>query len=233
MPVRFVAPGQLPGQGGAVRTKICGLRSTEDVAAVVKAGAAYAGFVFFPKSLRNLSIEEAAVLALEAPVGLAKVALVVNAEDDLLDAITARVPLDMLQLHGSESPERVAEVRSRYGLPVMKAIGIAGSEDLADLPLYEAVADQILVDAKPPKTADLPGGNGLAFDWRLLQGRQWRRPWMLAGGLTPDNVLEAVRLTGARQVDVSSGVELSPGRKDPALIAAFTAALAHTGAPKL
>ncbi|MFC0279238.1 phosphoribosylanthranilate isomerase [Falsigemmobacter intermedius] len=233
MPVRFVAPGQLPGQGGAVRAKICGLRSAGDVAAVAEAGAAYAGFVFFPKSPRNLSIDEAAALAIEAPVGLAKVALVVDASDDLLDAITARVPLDMIQLHGAESPGRVADVRARYGLPVMKAIGIAEASDLEGLAQYEAVADQILVDAKPPKNADLPGGNGLAFDWRLLQGRQWRRPWMLAGGLTPKNVAEAVRLTGARQVDVSSGVEASPGCKDPALIAAFTAALAHTGAPKL
>ncbi|MEC7298623.1 MAG: phosphoribosylanthranilate isomerase, partial [Pseudomonadota bacterium] len=139
----------------------------------------------------------------------------VNADDALIDAITGAVPLDMLQLHGKESPERVAELRARTGLPVMKAVGIAGPEDLDQIAIYEQVADQILIDAKPPKGADLPGGNGLAFDWRLLQGRKyWTRPWMLAGGLTPDNVAEAVRLTGARQVDVSSGVESAPGVKD-------------------
>lgn len=233
MPVRFTAPGQVTGQGGAVRAKICGLRQVADLQAVSAAGAAYAGFVFFPKSPRHLGIAEAAALAVEAPVGLAKVALVVNAGDEQLDAILQAVPIDMLQLHGSEPPERVAELRARYGLPVMKALGIAEAEDLALLPAYEAVADQILVDAKPPKSADLPGGNGLAFDWRLLQGRQWRRPWMLAGGLTPDNVGEAVRLTGARQVDVSSGVESAPGQKDPGLIRAFTAALADSAAPRL
>lgn len=208
-----------------VRVKICGLRRLEDVDAVAKAGAAYAGFVFFPKSPRHLSLSEAKVLALAVPVGLAKVALVVDADDATLDAIVADVPLDMLQLHGHETPSRVAEVRARYGLPVMKAVGVAGPDDLAVLTDYSLVADQILVDAKPPKAADLPGGNGLAFDWRLLVGRKWLRPWMLAGGLTAENVAEAVRLTGARQVDVSSGVETAPGVKDAARIAAFVAAV--------
>ncbi|MBY6157900.1 phosphoribosylanthranilate isomerase [Pseudooceanicola nitratireducens] len=198
-----------------IRVKICGLSRPEDVAAAADAGAVYGGFVFFPKSPRNVSIDVARDLAVAAPVGLAKVALVVNADDALIDAITGAVPLDMLQLHGKESPERVAELRARTGLPVMKAVGIAGPEDLDQIAIYEQVADQILIDAKPPKGADLPGGNGLAFDWRLLQGRKyWTRPWMLAGGLTPDNVAEAVRLTGARQVDVSSGVESAPGVKD-------------------
>jgi phosphoribosylanthranilate isomerase len=209
----------------AVRVKICGLRTPQDVAAAASAGAGYVGFVFFQKSPRNVSIEQAAGLALEAPVGLCKVALTVNAEDALLDALTAAVPLDMLQLHGSESPERVAEVKSRYGLPVMKAIGVADVSDLPQIDLYSQVADQLLIDAKPPKNADLPGGNGLAFDWRLLAGRKyWQRPWMLAGGLTPENVAEAVRMTGARQVDVSSGVESTPGQKEPALISRFTSA---------
>jgi len=214
-----------------IRVKICGLSSAQDVAAAARAGAAYAGFVFFPKSPRNVSIEQAAALAVEAPIGLCKVALTVNASDAELDAITGAVPLDMLQLHGNESPERVAEVRARYGLPVMKAVGIADAADIPQIALYEQVADQLLIDAKPPKEAELPGGNGLAFDWRLLAGRKyWQKPWMLAGGLTPENVAEAIRMTGARQVDVSSGVESAPGQKDAALIGSFTrAALAARG----
>lgn len=207
-----------------IRVKICGLTAPEQVAAVAEAGAAYAGFVFFPKSPRNVSIEQARDLALEAPIGLAKVALTVNADDDLLDRIVNSVPLDMLQLHGSESPERVAEVKTRYGLPVMKAIGVAEEADLAALQTYGAVADQLLVDAKPPKGAELPGGNGLSFDWRLVNRKYWPCPWMLAGGLTPENVAEAVRMTGARQVDVSSGVESAPGIKDTDLIRAFVKA---------
>lgn len=207
-----------------VRVKICGLRTAADMAAVVAAGAAYAGFVFFPKSPRHLTTDQARLLAFAAPPGLAKVALTVDADDALLDAIVEAVPLDMLQLHGHESPERVAQVRARYGLPVMKAVGVADEGDLAQLTEYSLAADQILIDAKPPKGADLPGGNGLSFDWRLLVGRKWLRPWMLAGGLTPANVADAVRLTGARQVDVSSGVESAPGVKDAALIAAFVKA---------
>lgn len=197
-----------------IRVKICGLRSAADMAAVVAAGAGYAGFVFFPKSPRNLTVDQARLLSHAAPPGLAKVALTVDADDATLDAINDVVPLDILQLHGTETPERVAYIRARYGLPVMKAIGVADESDLAMLTEYSLVADQILIDAKPPKGADLPGGNGLSFDWRLLVGRKWLRPWMLAGGLTPQNVAEAIRLTGARQVDVSSGVESAPGVKD-------------------
>jgi phosphoribosylanthranilate isomerase len=207
-----------------VRVKICGLRTVADVHAVAAAGAAYAGFVFYPKSPRHLTLAEAAVLALAAPPGLAKVALTVDADDSALDALIEAVPLDMLQLHGHESPARVAEVRARYGLPVMKAVGVADEGDLAVLLEYSLAADQILLDAKPPKGADLPGGNGLAFDWRLVAQRRWLRPWMLAGGLTAENVAEAVRLTHARQVDVSSGVESAPGQKDAAKIAAFVRA---------
>jgi phosphoribosylanthranilate isomerase len=207
-----------------VRVKICGLRTETDMAAVVAAGAAYAGFVFFPKSPRHLTLAAARALALAAPEGLCKVALVVDADDVALDAILDAVPLDMLQLHGHETPERVAEVRTRYGLPVMKAMGVADEGDLAGLIEMSLAADQLLIDAKPPKGADLPGGNGLAFDWRLLVGRKWLRPWMLAGGLTPENVAEAIRLTGSRQVDVSSGVESAPGVKDHARINAFVQA---------
>jgi phosphoribosylanthranilate isomerase len=208
----------------AVRVKICGLRTEADVAAVAAAGAAYAGFVFFAKSPRNLGVAEARALALAAPEGLCKVALTVDADDAMLDAILDAVPLDMLQLHGHETPDRVAAVRARYGLPVMKAMGVADEGDLAGLIEMSLAADQLLIDAKPPKGAALPGGNGLAFDWRLLVGRKWLKPWMLAGGLTPENVAEAIRLTGARQVDVSSGVESAPGVKDPAKIAAFVEA---------
>lgn len=204
-----------------IRVKICGLTRSDDVLAVADAGAAYAGFVFFPKSPRNVTVETARTLAVEVPMGVAKVALVVNADDAFLDAITGRVPIDILQLHGDETPERVAEVRSRYGLPVMKAVGVADAEDVAALDVYSDVADQILVDAKPPKHSDLPGGNGVSFDWRLISARRWSKPWMLAGGLTPDNVAEAIALTGARQVDVSSGVEASPGIKDAGLIRGF------------
>ena len=207
-----------------VRVKICGLKTPGDVAAVVAAGAGYAGFNFFPKSPRSVPPETARVLALSAPDGLCKVALVVDADDAALDAIVAAVPLDVLQLHGREPPARVAEIKARYGLPVMKAIGVAADADLAVLLDYQLVADQILIDAKPPKDAVLPGGNGLTFDWRLLVGRKWLKPWMLAGGLTPDNVGQAIQRTGARQVDVASGVESAPGVKDAARIAAFVEA---------
>jgi phosphoribosylanthranilate isomerase len=207
-----------------IRVKICGLREPEHVHAAVAAGAAYVGFVFFDKSPRHLTIDEAVELAVDVPSGLAKVGLVVNADNHALDRIVEAVPLDMLQLHGSETAERVAEIRDRYRLPVMKAVGVASEDDLPALAEYGRVADQLLVDAKPAKGADLPGGNGLAFDWGLIAGRRWPVPWMLAGGLTPDNVAEAIRLTGARQVDVSSGVETAAGVKDSALIRAFIAA---------
>ncbi len=207
-----------------IRVKICGLREARHVAAAAEAGAGYLGFNFFEKSPRYVNIQQACDLAVEVPMGVAKVALVVNADDAALDAIVEGVPLDMLQLHGTESVERVAEVRARYGLPVMKALGVADEGDLAALDAYGQVADQLLVDAKPPKDAVLPGGNGVAFDWRLIANRRWMAPWMLAGGLTPDNVAEAVRLTGARQVDVSSGVEIAAGVKDDDLIASFVRA---------
>ncbi|QPM91939.1 phosphoribosylanthranilate isomerase [Pseudooceanicola algae] len=213
-----------PARALGCRVKICGLSRPEDVAAAAGAGATYGGFVFFGKSPRNVSIPQARDLALLAPVGFAKVALLVDPDDALLDAVTDAVPLDLIQLHGREAPERLAQIRARTGLPVMKAVGVATADDLATLDLYTGVADQILVDAKAPKTADLPGGNGLSFDWRLIAGRSWSCPWMLAGGLTPDNVAEAIRLTGAPQVDVSSGVESAPGLKDPTLIRAFTQA---------
>lgn len=209
--------------------KICGLTEPRHVVAAAAAGARYLGFVFFPKSPRNISVADAARLLEDVPIGVAKVALTVNADDAMLDRIVGETTVDMLQLHGSESPERVAQVKARFGLPVMKAIGIAGPEDVGQIELYAGVADQLLIDAKAPKSADLPGGNGISFDWRLVQRKYWPCPWMLAGGLTPENVAEAVRLTGAKQVDVSSGVESAPGIKDEKLIAAFCAA-AHAAA---
>lgn len=205
-----------------INVKICGLTDPADVPAALMAGARTLGFVFFEKSPRDLSLEAAAHMTEAVPDGICKVALTVNADDAALDTLLAAVPfLDMLQLHGSESPARVAEVKARYGLPVMKAIGVADRDDLAALNDYVTVADQLLVDAKPPKDAVLPGGNGLAFDWRLIAGRRWPKPWMLAGGLNADNVGEAIALTGARQVDVSSGVESAPGVKDPQRMRAF------------
>lgn len=210
----------------SVKVKICGLTREADMLAVAKAGVSYAGLVFFAKSPRNLGLAQARDLALAAPPGLAKVALTVDADDDMLDAILHGVPLDMLQLHGRETPQRVSALKARYGLPVMKALGIADAEDLHKIDLYAGVADQLLIDAKPPTGSALPGGNGLAFDWRLLQARKyWALPWMLAGGLSAQNVAQAVQLTGARQVDLSSGVESAPGLKDADQIAAFMQAV--------
>ncbi|MEE2859387.1 MAG: phosphoribosylanthranilate isomerase [Pseudomonadota bacterium] len=205
--------------------KICGLRDPAHVAAAVEAGARYLGFVFFNRSPRAVTPKEAAALVAGVPVGVASVGLFVDPDDASLRRVLEVVPLDMIQLHGKESPDRVAEVKALTGLPVMKAVGIREASDLAQLTDYGLVADMLLVDAKAAEGAALPGGNGLAFDWQLLVGRRFLRPWMLAGGLTPENVAEAVRLTGARVVDVSSGVESTPGVKDVARIGAFVGAL--------
>lgn len=207
-----------------IRVKICGLREVSAVEASAKAGANYIGLNFVPKSPRYVTPVRAAELALAAPVGMAKVGLLVNPDDATLDDTLEQVPLDMVQLHGSETPERVAEVRARLGLPVMKAIGISTAEDLSAIADYASVADQLLIDAKPPKDAKITGGNGVTFDWTLIAGRRWAVPWMLAGGLTMDNVGQALAVTGAQQVDLSSGVESAPGVKDPTLIAEFIAA---------
>ncbi|MDQ1898991.1 phosphoribosylanthranilate isomerase [Paracoccus sp. WLY502] len=206
------------------QVKICGLRRPEHIEAAADAGARYVGLVFFPKSPRAVSVEEAARLVSHVPVGVASVGLFVDPDDELLDDVLGKVPLDVIQLHGSESPDRVARIKALTGLPVMKAVGLSDPSDLPALTDYGLVADMLLVDAKPPRDADLPGGNGLSFDWRLLVGRKWLRPWMLAGGLTAQNVAEAIRLTGAPAVDVSSGVETEPGVKDEALIRAFISA---------
>ncbi|CAM4069907.1 phosphoribosylanthranilate isomerase [Paracoccus yeei] len=206
-----------------VSVKICGLKDAGAVDAAVSAGARYLGFVFFPKSPRHVTPEQAAELATRVPVGIARVGLFVDPNDAALQSVLGRVPLDIVQLHGTETPARVAEVKALTGLPVMKAVGIAEPADLDQLWDYGLAADMLLVDAKPPRDATLPGGNGLAFDWRLLVGRQMLKPWLLAGGLTPENVNAAIRLTRAQGVDVSSGVESAPGVKDAERIRQFVA----------
>ena len=204
-----------------MRVKFCGITTSDSLKAAVAAGAGYIGFNFFEKSPRYLDIPSATALAQEVPPGVCKVGLWVNPTNAELDAMLTVTPIDMIQLHGCESVERVAEIKRIYGLPVMKVIGVSCADDIAEISKFEHVADQILLDAKPPKDAVLPGGNGLAFDWRLIAGRRFATPWMLAGGLVPENVAEAVRLTGAQQVDVSSGVEASVGVKDDQLISDF------------
>lgn len=205
----------------SLKVKICGITSREGLDAAATGGAAFAGFVFFPPSPRNVTVAQAAALAVEAPPGLAKVGLFVDPDDAALDAVLDVVPLDIIQLHGDESPERVKAVKARYGLPVMKAIPLAVAADLDTVRPYGGIADMFLFDAKPPKDSVLPGGNALAFDWTILAGATFRTPWMLAGGLTPDNVALAIDRTGARMVDVSSGVERAKGVKDEGLIHAF------------
>ena len=193
--------------------------------AAVEAGAQSVGFVFYPPSPRALTPEDAAGLRRLLPPSVRAVGLFVDDTDDTIAAVLRRVTLDMLQLHGAETPRRVAHLRGRFGVPVMKAIRIAGADDLLVLPAYEAVADWILFDAKPPpQTTSLPGGTGIAFDWQLLKGIKHGRPWMLSGGLDAGNLAEAVRLTGAMALDVSSGVEDSPGVKSVTRIREFLAA---------
>lgn len=206
------------------RTKICGLRSSDAMAAALAAGADMVGLVLFPPSPRSVTVAEAASLAALARGHATIVALVVDADDALLERIAAVVRPDMLQLHGSETPERTAAIRALTGLPVMKALKVRTADDAVAALAYVGVADSILFDAAPPKGADRPGGHGRTFDWGLLDGVKHRVPFILSGGLTHDNVAAAIRATGATAVDVSSGVETAPGVKDAALIHAFVAA---------
>jgi phosphoribosylanthranilate isomerase len=208
-----------------VNVKICGLTSPEAIDAAVKGGAAYLGFVFFPPSPRCLTPADAGELALAVPANISKVGVFVDPSDLEIELVLDRIALDIIQLHGDETPERVAEVRQKFGLKVMKAIAVAGEADIHRAKTYETTADLLLFDAKAPKSMPhaLPGGNGLIFDWTLVGSLKWLCPWMLSGGLTPEMVREAVRVSGARMVDVSSGVETAPGQKSPALIAAFMA----------
>lgn len=205
-----------------VAAKICGLSSAAAVAAAVEGGAAYVGFNFYLPSPRSVSPARAAELCAAVPSGIQRVGLFVDADDAAIRAVLEVAPIDMLQFHGSESPDRVADAKVRLRRPVIKAIAIAGPADVLAAARYEADADMLLFDAKPPRRADaLPGGNGLAFDWALIAGRTWRRPWMLSGGLTAALLPEAVRISGAPAVDVSSGVERRPGDKDPDRIREF------------
>ncbi len=205
-----------------LKAKICGLTTPEAVRAAVDGGAAYLGFVFFAKSPRNIAPDAAARLTPPARAKNVKiVALAVDPSDNEVDAIVAGLAPDLLQLHGQETPARVREIAQRSGLGIIKALPVSEASDIAAAAAYDTLVEHLMFDTKPPKDADRPGGLGGAFDWTLMSGRRFARPWLLAGGLDPWNVAEAVRLSGAPLVDVSSGVERGPGLKDPALITAF------------
>lgn len=207
-----------------VLVKICGLKSFDAIDAAIEAGADMIGFVFFPSSPRHVQYTDARNLAKHVDGRATKVALTVDADDGTLKAIVEALEPDVLQLHGEEEPRRVAEIRSRYGLPVMKAIGVGSPVDIARADAYRFVADRILFDAKPPKDATRPGGNGAAFDWSILSGLQIGKPYMLSGGLSAGNVARALQITRAPGVDVSSAVEHAPGIKDPQRITQFVRA---------
>lgn len=210
----------------AIKVKICGISTAEALDAAIDGGAAYVGLMFYPPSPRFLGLEAAAGLAARVPDSIKRVGVFVDPADEVLAATTDAVALDALQLHGAEPPGRVTEIRDRFALPVIKAVKIAGAADLATARTQERAADILLFDAKPPADRPdlLPGGNALSFDWGIIASEQWARPWMLSGGLNADNLAEAVATSGARMVDVSSGVETAPGVKDTALIRAFLAA---------
>jgi phosphoribosylanthranilate isomerase len=206
----------------SIATKICGLSSEAAVAAAVEGGAAYFGFNFYPPSPRAVSPARVAALCAAVPAGVQRVGIFVDAGDEAIRAVLDLAPIDILQFHGHESPDRVADAKLRFRRPVMKAIAVAAPEDVLAAARYEDDADMLLFDAKPPRRSDaFPGGNGLAFDWHLIAGRRWRLPWMLSGGLTAMLLPEAVRVSGAAAVDVSSGVERRPGDKDPERIREF------------
>lgn len=208
-----------------ISVKICGLKTAAMVVCAAGAGADYVGFNHVPKSPRFIAPAEAAPLAGHLPTSVKSVALLVDPENAELQAVAYT---DMIQLHGAESPDRCAEIAALTGKPVIKALGVASEADLVRAETYKGAAAMLLLDAKPVAEGDLPGGNGIAFDWRLLQNAKPSIPWMLAGGLTPENVAEAIRLTGASCVDVSSGIEKAPGEKSEALIRAFLKAAKET-----
>ena len=203
--------------------KICGLSTVEAIRAAADSGAAYIGFVFFPPSPRAITPDAARMLAQAVPAGIRKVAVLVDADDTLIDSVVTTLAPDLLQLHGNEPPEQVARIRKHFDLPAMKAIRVAGNPDIERARPYYQTADYLLFDARPPTGVQgaLPGGNGLSFDWSLLAGRDIPVPWFLSGGLDRDNLADAVRSSGARAVDTSSGVEDRPGVKNIARIRAF------------
>ncbi len=205
----------------SVEVKICGLKTPAALEAALAGGADYVGLVFFPPSPRNVALETAAALAAKARGRARIVALTVDPDNALLDAIVAAAAPDLIQLHGDETPERVAEIRGRWGRRIIKAVPVETAGDVQEARRYQAVADLVLFDARAPATSTRPGGNGAPFDWRSLLGLEDGLPFVLSGGLTPDNVADAIRLTGAAVVDVSSGVESRPGEKDPDLIRRF------------
>lgn len=216
---------------GATRpeVKICGLRTPDMMAAAAQAGADYIGLVFYPPSPRYVDVTLAADLTRSTPPTLKLVGLFVDATDEEISHYCAALPLDYLQLHGHESPERLAEIRTLTDLPLIKALRIGESADLMQIGLYKEVADMILLDAKPPRgVSSLPGGTGLYFDWQILQDQEIDLPWMLSGGLDAGNVRQARRITGATRLDVSSGVEDRPGVKSAEKIKAFIAAARQT-----
>ncbi len=209
-----------------IAVKICGLSTPQTVSAAVAAGASHVGFMFFEKSPRHVTPAQAADLRARLPSRVSAVGVVVDADDSFLEAMVSQVRPDMLQCHGSETPARIAAIKALSGLPVMKVIAVADAADVTSAQRYEDVADLLLFDAKPPKSMAnaLPGGNAVSFDWALIANTRQRLPWMLSGGLRPDNVTHAIARTGARMVDVSSGVEDAPGKKNLALISAFVKA---------
>lgn len=211
----------------AVAAKICGINDPEAMQAAIDAGARHVGLVFYPPSPRYVTPRNAAALAELVPESVTRVGLFVDPTDAEIDAVLAEVPLELLQLHGAEEPARVAAMKARTGLKVMKAIPVADQADIERADAYIDAVDWLMFDAKPPKDMvnALPGGNALSFEWRLLGGLSWRLPWMLAGGLHAENVAEAVRLSGASVVDTSSGVEDEPGRKSRVKIQAFLGAV--------
>ena len=213
----------------AVGAKICGLTTPNAVASAVDGGARFVGFVFFARSPRYLPPDAARALSHLVPSDVRRVGLVVDADDNELSSLVAESGIDVLQLHGSESPERAAAIRARFGLPIIKALAVKCASDLETARQYEGIADWLLFDAPAPSGATRPGGNAARFDWHVLRGKTWSTPWILAGGLTAANVGDAVACTGASLVDVSSGVEDPNGRKSPALIAAFLAEAARAG----
>jgi phosphoribosylanthranilate isomerase len=208
----------------AVQVKICGINSTTAADAAVRAGAEFGGVVFFAKSPRHLTLEQAAPLAARMRGRLKLAALVVDENDEQLRAIANRIKPDFFQLHGKETPQRVAEIVARFGIPAIKALPLAEPGDVAKAAPYEQMAEMVLFDATPEASATRPGGHGASFDWRMLKGKRFNRPWFLAGGLNPENVARAIEVSGASHVDVSSGVESAPGVKSDARIAEFVAA---------